>query len=157
MGKSANHAAKQKVSKSGICEFLKNAGKTFLFFILLPPMLNYGGLKKESEYFRSSAILFDIGFGQQLFMNCSGSGTPTVILDAPTGIQTFSTGVLKPYVWAFGPRVNMYVSSDGHSYVTLFGIRLCIVNIYIYISIYRHINYPHPLSNHCRSFSDRIV
>jgi pimeloyl-ACP methyl ester carboxylesterase len=48
-------------------------------------MLNYGGLSKEREYIRSAAILVDIGFGQHLYMNCTGSGAPTVILDAPTG------------------------------------------------------------------------
>ena len=85
MGKSKKQI-KEKIPVSGICEYLKNAGKTFLLLILLPPMLNYGGLKKEREYFQSNAILFDIGFGQQLYMNCTGVGTPTVILDAPTGI-----------------------------------------------------------------------
>ena len=86
MGKSTKQI-KEKISSSGICEYLKNAGKTILLLILLPPMLNYGGLKKEREYFQSNAILFDIGFDQQLYMNCTGVGTPTVILDAPTGIH----------------------------------------------------------------------
>jgi len=59
-------------------------------------MLNYAGLQKEKDFLRSQATLFDIGFGQKMFMNCSGTGRPTVILDAPTGLTSDA--------WAAGQR-----------------------------------------------------
>ena len=51
----------------------------------MPPMLNYGGLKQERAYLANQAVLYDIGFGQKLQLNCRGEGRPTVLLDAPTG------------------------------------------------------------------------
>jgi len=51
-------------------------------------MMNYGGLKQEKEYLIKQAVLYDIGFGQKLQMDCQGQGRPTVILDAPTGNST---------------------------------------------------------------------
>ena len=62
--------------------------KVIFFLCVIPPMLNYAGLQKEKDFLRSQATLFDIGFGQKMFMNCSGSGRPTVILDAPTGLTS---------------------------------------------------------------------
>ena len=32
--------------------------------------------------------LYDVGFGQKLFMSCIGEGRPTVILDSPTGMTS---------------------------------------------------------------------
>ena len=31
---------------------------------------------------------YDIGFGQKMFLSCNGSGFPTVLLDAPTGMNS---------------------------------------------------------------------
>ena len=32
--------------------------------------------------------LYDIGFDQQLYLKCEGTGTPTVLFDAPTGYSS---------------------------------------------------------------------
>ena len=48
-------------------------------------MMNYAGLRQEREHLSRNITMFDVGFGQKLFMSCLGEGRPTVILDAPTG------------------------------------------------------------------------
>ena len=62
-----------------------NILKALLFVIVVPPMMNYGGLRQERDHLTRNITLFDVGFGQKLFMSCLGEGKPTVILDAPTG------------------------------------------------------------------------
>ena len=62
--------------------------KVLLFVVAVPPMLNYAGLKQERDHLITNATLFDVGFGQKLFMSCEGAGRPTVILDAPTGLTS---------------------------------------------------------------------
>jgi len=69
----------------GIFDHLWGGIKVLSLVILMPPMLNYAGLQKEKEFFRGAAVLFDIGFGQKMYINCTGTGSPTLILDAPTG------------------------------------------------------------------------
>ena len=64
--------------------------KVLLFIIVVPPMLNYAGLQKEREFLTSNLTRYDIGFSQKMFFSCSGSGQPTVILDAPTGLTSDS-------------------------------------------------------------------
>lgn len=62
-----------------------NILKVLLFVIVAPPMMNYAGLRQEREHLSRNITTFDVGFGQKLFMSCLGEGSPTVILDAPTG------------------------------------------------------------------------
>jgi len=38
--------------------------------------------------------LYDIGWGQKLYLSCKGSGAPTVILDAPTGLTSDAWGLV---------------------------------------------------------------
>lgn len=45
--------------------------------------------------------LYDIGWGQKVFMGCAGKGTPTVILDAPSGISSDAWFVIIPEVAKF--------------------------------------------------------
>ena len=59
--------------------------KVLMFVIVVPPMMNYAGLRQEREHLTRNLTVFDVGFGQKLFMSCLGEGKPTVILDAPTG------------------------------------------------------------------------
>jgi pimeloyl-ACP methyl ester carboxylesterase len=40
--------------------------------------------------------LYDIGFGQKLYMGCVGQGKPTVILDAPTGMSSDAWTLVVP-------------------------------------------------------------
>lgn len=89
---------KKKISateESDIVEVTKNSIignilKIVLFIIAVPPMLNYAALKQEREYLMQNITLYDVGFGQKLFMSCIGEGKPTVILDAPTGMTSDS-------------------------------------------------------------------
>jgi len=67
---------------------LTNYLKVMLFILVIPPMLNYAGLQKEKEFLKAQLTLFDVGFGQKMFMNCTGKGQPTVILDSPTGMTS---------------------------------------------------------------------
>jgi hypothetical protein len=57
----------------------------FLAVMIMPPMVNYGGLQQERTHLRQEAVLYDIGFGQKLQLSCLGQGQPTVLLDAPIG------------------------------------------------------------------------
>jgi len=92
--KSYQNKKSSKESKSnngtGFNSFLRNALKILLFVVVAPPMLNYAGLRNEEEYLRTNLTVYDIGFGQKMFFNCSGAGKPTVILDAPTGMTSDS-------------------------------------------------------------------
>eukprot|EP00092_Neocalanus_flemingeri_P019240 GFUD01020842.1.p1 GENE.GFUD01020842.1~~GFUD01020842.1.p1 ORF type:complete len:396 (-),score=73.42 GFUD01020842.1:33-1220(-) len=81
---------KEPITLNGVNSVLGNIFKVLLFVIVVPPMLNYAGLKKEQEFLMADLTLYDIGFGQKMFFNCSGSGKPTVILDAPTGMTSDS-------------------------------------------------------------------
>jgi len=70
--------------------------KIVFFIIVVPPMLNYAALQKERTFLSSNLTRYDIGFNQKLFFQCSGTGKPTVILDAPTGMTSDS--------WLFGQK-----------------------------------------------------
>ncbi|XP_064642934.1 uncharacterized protein LOC135497133 [Lineus longissimus] len=63
--------------------------KYFLLIILIPPFLNYASLQREATHLKPKVgELYDIGWGQRLFLSCIGKGAPTVILDAPTGMSS---------------------------------------------------------------------
>lgn len=64
---------------------LVQLGKFLFLVMIMPPMVNYGGLQQERTYLSQRAVLYDIGFGQKLQLTCSGQGQPTVLLDAPVG------------------------------------------------------------------------
>lgn len=60
--------------------------KWLLLIIVIIPLINYASLKKEeSVLLPPDALLYDIGSAQKLMLRCSGRGSPTVILDSPTG------------------------------------------------------------------------
>ena len=49
--------------------------KWLLFLLVLPPVLNYGALQNErQQLLKGNTTLFDIGFGQKLYMSCKGKG-----------------------------------------------------------------------------------
>ena len=74
-------------SSSSLCS-CSSIGKFLLFIIVVPPMLNYASLRQERDFLTSNITLYDVGFSQKLFLSCEGEGTPTVILDAPTGLTS---------------------------------------------------------------------
>jgi len=88
--KKASKEASIQNGSSNVNNILGNIVKVLLFVIVVPPMLNYAGLQKEREFLTANLTLYDIGFGQKMFFNCSGVGKPTVILDAPTGMTSDS-------------------------------------------------------------------
>ena len=49
--------------------------KWLLFALVLPPVLNFGALQNErQQLLKENTTLFDIGFGQKLYMSCEGKG-----------------------------------------------------------------------------------
>ena len=49
--------------------------KWLLFAFVLPPVLNFGALQNErQQLLKENTTLFDIGFGQKLYMSCEGKG-----------------------------------------------------------------------------------
>ena len=49
--------------------------KWLLFLLALPPVLNFGALQNErQQLLKENTTLFDIGFGQKLYMSCKGKG-----------------------------------------------------------------------------------
>lgn len=85
-----NKTVKKVTARNNVLSLFLSAAKYLFLVMIMPPMLNYGGLKQERAYLNSQSVLYDIGFGQKLQLDCRGQGQPTVILDAPTG-QTSAT------------------------------------------------------------------
>ena len=62
--------------------FFTTVLKWLLFAFALPPILNYGALQNErQQLLKENTTLFDIGFGQKLFMSCHGKGNKEVMFD----------------------------------------------------------------------------
>lgn len=59
--------------------------KYIAVILIVPPILNYGALKREADALFPQGEKVDVGWGQMMFISCLGEGIPTVILDAPTG------------------------------------------------------------------------
>lgn len=78
--KSSNVIGCLKKSVSGL--------KYVLLVLIVPGLLNYAALLRESAALLPQGAFYDVGFGQKIFMMCNGTGSPTVILDAPTGMSS---------------------------------------------------------------------
>lgn len=59
--------------------------KYIAIILIIPPILNYGALKREADALFPQGEKVDVGWGQKMFISCLGEGIPIVILDAPTG------------------------------------------------------------------------
>ncbi|XP_003385364.1 PREDICTED: uncharacterized protein LOC100631396 [Amphimedon queenslandica] len=59
--------------------------KCFLLILVAIFVLNFASLKREEKALFPQGELYDIGWGQKLFMRCTGKGTPVVLLDSPIG------------------------------------------------------------------------
>lgn len=64
------------------------ACKLILVVLIVPPFLNYAALQREGTVLKPEGELYDVGWGQKLFLSCQGKGPPTVVLDAPTGMNS---------------------------------------------------------------------
>ncbi|CAL1530323.1 unnamed protein product [Lymnaea stagnalis] len=81
---------KEKTNSSRFSLFGLICGKIkyILLMIFVPPFLNYASIQKEMVELKPEGEFYDIGWGQKLFLSCRGKGPPTVVLDAPTGMNS---------------------------------------------------------------------
>ncbi|KAL5015361.1 hypothetical protein ScPMuIL_009631 [Solemya velum] len=92
----------------GIFSRFLTLAKFLVVIMIATPIINYAALKRESmQLLPEFGELYDIGWGQKLFMMCHGEGTPTVILDAPTGMSSDAWFLVWPEV-AKKTRVCIY-------------------------------------------------
>ncbi|XP_064596735.1 uncharacterized protein LOC135463405 [Liolophura sinensis] len=77
---------------------LTTLAKIIFVLLIVPPFLNYAALQKEMAELMPEGQLYDVGWGQKLFMSCKGKGTPTVILDAPTGMTSDVWSLAVPLI-----------------------------------------------------------
>ncbi|CAI9721050.1 Hypothetical predicted protein [Octopus vulgaris] len=86
-------------SRPGILSQIFSWGwKIAVVALIAPPFLNYASLKNEEMHLKPEGQLYDIGWGQRLFMKCQGDGPPTVILDAPTGMSSDVWSLVWPEI-----------------------------------------------------------
>jgi len=69
--------------------------------------LNFSALIREEKELKPDGIVIDVRHGQKLFKFCNGTGTPTVILDAPGGETSDVWSLIFPAVAKF-TKVCMY-------------------------------------------------
>ncbi|CAG5128197.1 unnamed protein product [Candidula unifasciata] len=86
--KKASGKDKSSKESKSLCMTLCSKIKYVLLLIFIPPFLNYASLQREAVELKPAGELYDIGWGQKLFLSCQGKGAPTVILDAPTGMSS---------------------------------------------------------------------
>ena len=48
-----------------------------LVLCIIPPLLNYAALNRETPVLGSHGLPYDVGMGQKLFLSCKGNGLPT--------------------------------------------------------------------------------
>jgi len=86
-----------KDAGGGVDSFLQTLGKVLMVVLVVPPMLNYAGLQREKEFLSQSTEgqMYDVGFGQKLYLHCVGEGLPTVILDSATGHSSDSLAMAQ--------------------------------------------------------------
>ncbi|XP_072038470.1 uncharacterized protein [Amphiura filiformis] len=77
----------QQESRPGLCSRCFHIGKYVILLLLLPAILNHASLFREAEHLKPEGQMYDVGWNHKLFLSCSGEGSPTVILDAPTGMS----------------------------------------------------------------------
>ncbi|XP_031563284.1 uncharacterized protein LOC116298853 [Actinia tenebrosa] len=70
--------------------------KYIVLVLLVPAFLNHAALYREAIGLKPQGELYDIGFGQKMFMGCVGQGKPTIILDAPTGMSSDAWTLVVP-------------------------------------------------------------
>uniref|UniRef100_A0A0B7B0A4 acylglycerol lipase n=1 Tax=Arion vulgaris TaxID=1028688 RepID=A0A0B7B0A4_9EUPU len=83
-------SGKEKTNKGTSSLFTSFCSKMkyVLLLIFIPPFLNFASLQREAVDLKPAGELYDIGWGQKLLLSCQGKGPPTVLLDAPTGMNS---------------------------------------------------------------------
>ncbi|XP_076437551.1 uncharacterized protein LOC143276788 [Babylonia areolata] len=73
--------------------------KYLMLLVIVPPFINYAALQRENTELKpTSGELYDVGWGRKMFLQCSGKGPPTVILDAPTGTTSDVWSLVRPKI-----------------------------------------------------------
>ncbi|GFO01750.1 alpha/beta hydrolase domain-containing protein 14a [Plakobranchus ocellatus] len=85
--KSSKEGTHNSGSKSWFSSCCSKAKYVFLF-LFVPPFLNYSSLQREVVELQPEGELYDVGWGRKMFLSCHGKGPPTVVLDAPTGMNS---------------------------------------------------------------------
>ncbi|XP_048576305.1 uncharacterized protein LOC5510141 [Nematostella vectensis] len=81
--------------------------KYLILVALAPAFMNHAALSRESRELQPLGELYDVGWGQKLFMGCVGKGRPTVLFDAPTGMSSDAWALIAPKL-AKTTRVCVY-------------------------------------------------
>ncbi len=55
--------------------------KWCLLLLVVPPFLNYAAVQQEKKALETSVVTFDIGFGQNLQMTCSGKTSSMIKME----------------------------------------------------------------------------
>lgn len=55
---------------SSLISFFKYA----TIFLIVPPILNYAALNRETPVLSEHGLPYDVGHGQKLFLSCKGKG-----------------------------------------------------------------------------------
>ncbi|WAR15897.1 YQJL-like protein [Mya arenaria] len=97
----------KEAQTKGIFAHILTACKVLLAVMLIPPFLNYAALQREGSLLQPEGEMYDIGWGQKLFLSCKGKGAPTVVLDAPTGMTSDAWTVVFEKLAKY-TRVCMY-------------------------------------------------
>ncbi|XP_071942473.1 uncharacterized protein [Antedon mediterranea] len=103
----ASENTQQPTSSSFFWKLL-NVGKYIVLLMFLPAILNHAALIREAQYLMPpGGELYDIGWGQKLFLLCNGTGPPTVLLESPTGMSSDVWYFIQPQL-AKVARVCVY-------------------------------------------------
>ncbi|XP_006825538.1 uncharacterized protein LOC102804363 [Saccoglossus kowalevskii] len=62
-------------------------GKYIVLLMVLPAFLNHALLYKEGDVLKPPGQIYEID-EQKMYLHCVGRGSPTVVLDAPTGMSS---------------------------------------------------------------------
>lgn len=69
------------------------------FALFIPAILNYAALNRENAVLQpQDGALYNVGWDQKIFLQCKGSGVPTVVLDAPIGETSDVWQLVQPLV-----------------------------------------------------------
>lgn len=67
----------RNIFKNRFVSFFFNLIKYGSLICIIPPLLNYAALSRESFYMSSHGLPYDVGSSQKLFLSCKGKGKPT--------------------------------------------------------------------------------
>ncbi|XP_038051976.1 uncharacterized protein LOC119724816 [Patiria miniata] len=93
--------------QKGLLSKCFHVGKYVVLVLILPAILNHASLYREAAELKPEGELYDVGWNHKLLLNCAGTGAPTVVLDAPTGMTSDVWCLIQPRIAKF-TRVCSY-------------------------------------------------